>query len=125
MRRIHAPTFSRVDERGSFVEVLNAGRWEALLHGRMKRGSVIGNHYHERTEVFLFLTEGRAEIKTVEIGTGERQQFGLEANQGVMLHTRESHAIRFLENSTFIMLKSLAHNPDDPDTFPHPVDPAA
>jgi dTDP-4-dehydrorhamnose 3,5-epimerase-like enzyme len=115
-------SFERVDARGLFQEVLNEGHWEALLRGELKAGGVLGNHYHKRTVIFFHLTRGSAHIKTVHVETGERDEFHLSATQGVMLRTDESHAIRFLEDSEFIMLKSLNYNPDDPDTFPFPVE---
>ena len=34
-----------------------------------------------------------------------------------MLRFNESHAIRFLEESEFIMLKSQKYESDDPDTY--------
>lgn len=114
--------FERVDVRGLFQEVLNDGHWEALLRGQMHAGAVIGNHYHKRTVIFFHLTRGSTHIKTVHVDTGERDEFSLSAGQGVMLHTDESHAIRFLEDSEFVMLKSVKYNPDDPDTFPFPVE---
>jgi hypothetical protein len=45
----------------------------------------------------------------------------LRAGQGVILNTNESHAIRFIEESDFVMLKSLRYNPADPDTYQFPV----
>ncbi len=123
-RRIVTPSFTRVDERGSFVEALNAGRWEVVICGRMKRDAVLGNHYHKKTEVFFFLTDGKAAVKTVGVYTQERDEFTLGAHEGVILPTGESHAIVFLEDSGFIMLKSVRYDPDDPDTFPYPVEPS-
>lgn len=114
-------SFERVDDRGVFQEVLNEGHWEALLRGEMRTGAVMGNHYHRRTVIFFHLTRGAAQIKTVHVNTGERDEFTLGAGQGVLLRPEESHAIRFLEDSEFIMLKSVKYNPQDPDTFPFPV----
>jgi len=114
---ILSPVFERTDERGIFREVLNSGQWEALLCGRMNSDAVMGNHYHKRTLVFFYLTSGAASIKTVHVETGETDEFMLHANQGVILRTNESHAIHFLEESDFIMLKSHRYDPADPDTF--------
>jgi dTDP-4-dehydrorhamnose 3,5-epimerase-like enzyme len=116
------PVFERKDERGLFREVLNDGKWEALICGKMNTNTVMGNHYHKRTVIFLYLTKGAARIKTINVGTSEREEFLLSANQGVLLRVNESHAIRFLEESEFVMLKSMRYNPDDPDTYPLPVE---
>ena len=116
------PTFRREDTRGRFVEVLNTGHWEALICGEMNKDAVIGNHYHKRTEVFFFLKRGKVRVATVHVETDDRDLFELEENQGVRLRPNESHAIYFLDDSEFIMLKSIPHNPAEPDTFSYPVE---
>jgi quercetin dioxygenase-like cupin family protein len=117
-----APSFERTDDRGLFQEILNDGHWENLIRGRMNPGAVIGNHYHKKTVVFFYLTTGSAQVKTVNVDTGAREDFGLHANQGILLKVNESHAIRFHEESEFIMLKSLRYDPADPDTYGFPVE---
>ena len=123
--QVLTPAFRREDERGLFVEGLNDGRWESLLFGSMRRGAVLGNHYHKKTEIFFCLITGRAEVAIVQVDTNERERLTLGPEQGVRLAVKESHAIHFLEASEFIMLKSLRYDPADPDTFPHTVDGAA
>jgi dTDP-4-dehydrorhamnose 3,5-epimerase-like enzyme len=118
---ILSPGFERTDERGLFQEVLNDGQWEALLCGSMNANAVIGNHYHKKTVIFIYLTRGSARISTINVETSERDEFSLTANQGVLLHVNESHAINFLEDSEFVMLKSMHYDPNDPDTYPFPV----
>lgn len=115
------PSFERLDERGTLLEVLNAGRWECLLCGRMMAQAVMGNHYHKRTDVFFFLTSGRAEVICLHLGTGGRNQLALEAREGIILKANVAHAIRFKEDSSFIMLKSVRYDNADPDTFPYCV----
>jgi quercetin dioxygenase-like cupin family protein len=116
------PTFQRRDGRGLFVEALNGGPWETLVFGTMKRDAELGHHYHKKTEFFFCLTKGRAEVAILHAETRERERLLIEAPQGVRLRVNESHAIRFLEDSDFIMLKSQRYDPDDHDTFAHPVE---
>jgi len=116
------PTFDRNDDRGFFQEILNDGHWENLIRGRMKPDAVIGNHYHKRTTIFFYLTRGSARIRTVNVEDGSRDDFLLHENRGVLLKVNESHAIRFLEESEFIMLKSLRYDSADPDTYSFPVE---
>ena len=120
-KEILKPSFRRTDERGTFLEVLNNGHWESLIYGQMHRGAVIGNHYHRKTEIFFFLTKGSARIDIIDVEKGQQRRLSLEANHGVLLKTFESHAVHFLEESEFIMLKSLRYDPDEPDTFQYPV----
>jgi mannose-6-phosphate isomerase-like protein (cupin superfamily) len=115
------PGFSRKDERGQFTEIIAGFPARALLSGRMKAGAVMGNHYHEKTRVFFYVQDGSVEIRTVDVATGGRDRFTLEAGQGVVLEPGVSHAIRFTAESSWLMLKSEAHDPDNPDTVSHPV----
>ncbi len=115
------PSFERIDDRGTFREVLNGGHWEALICGRMKPDAVMGNHYHKRTVIFFCVTSGSAKIATIHVETGERDAFLLKSGEGVILNTNESHAIRFIDESDFVMLKSLRYDPADPDTYKYPV----
>ncbi len=123
MSGISTAVFRRTDERGTLVEVLNTGQWGAVLYGEMRRGAVMGNHFHRRTEVYVFLVRGQARVTAVNVDTGARSESMLATGEGVHLPVNESHALRFLEDSMFIMLKSLPFDPGDPDTFSHPVDP--
>jgi dTDP-4-dehydrorhamnose 3,5-epimerase-like enzyme len=116
------PSFDRKDDRGAFQEILNGGHWEALIRGTMKPGAVMGNHFHRKTVIFFYLTSGSARIATVHVDTGEKDRFVLTGGQGVILSTDESHAIRFVDDSEFIMLKSLKYDPQNPDTYPYPVE---
>lgn len=115
------PGFERNDDRGIFREILNSGHWEAMNWALMNEGSVLGNHYHKKTIVFLYVVSGCARIRTVNINTEERDEFVVMEGQGVMLKTLESHAIHFVEQSQVIMLKSSRFDPNDPDTFHHTV----
>lgn len=114
---IFSPGFVRTDQRGLFQEVLNDGHWESLVMGRMNPDAVLGHHYHKKTLIFFYLPRGSARIKTVDVETAETDLFSLHGGQGVLLRTNESHAIRFLEESDFVMLKSLRYDPTDPDTY--------
>jgi quercetin dioxygenase-like cupin family protein len=116
-----APAFSRKDERGLFTEIIAGFSAKALLSGRMKAGAVMGNHYHEKTRIFFYVEDGAVEIRTVDVATGGRDRFTLRAGQGVVLEPGESHAISFAVESSWLMLKSEPHDPDNPDTVPHPV----
>lgn len=119
---IVVPGFERRDDRGVFREVVNDFYARTLISGEMKAGAVLGNHYHRRTRVFFYLARGEAQVATLHVETGEKDRFSLRENQGVVFEVNETHAIRFLRDGEFTMLKSLPYDPADPDTFPHPVD---
>lgn len=119
--RAVAPGFQRRDDRGVFREVLSGFEARTFVCGEMKAGAVLGNHYHRRTRVFFYLTHGAARVAIVNVETGEKGALSLGANQGIFFEVNESHAIRFTEDGEFVMLKSLAYDTADPDTFPHPL----
>lgn len=116
------PTFRREDARGLFLEVINRGPWETVIAGSMREGAVLGHHYHRRTEMFLFLTSGAARIDLVNVTTREKMTITIHRHEGLHLPSRHAHAVRFLEPSDFILLKSRPYCEDDPDTYPFPVD---
>jgi dTDP-4-dehydrorhamnose 3,5-epimerase-like enzyme len=118
---IIVPSFQRRDARGLFQEVLNTGSWQSVISGAMNAGAVLGQHYHRHTEVFFFLFSGSVSIRTVHVETGAWEQFTLQANQGVLLRTWESHAITFSEPGEFLLLKSRRYDAADPDTYAWPV----
>jgi len=111
--------FERVDDRGSFVEILAEGTWETVIHGRMKPGAVMGNHYHKLTRIYFHLTAGSADIEVVRISDGSRRELALRAGEGTFLETGEAHAIRFGEGSEFILVKSRLYDPAD--SYPYEV----
>jgi len=118
---IIAAGYERKDERGVFREVLNGFEARTFVCGEMKKGAVLGNHYHKLTRVFFYLTRGAAQVATVNVETDQRDAFGLRENQGCFFEVNESHAVRFTEDGEFVMLKSLAYDASNPDTFPHPI----
>ena len=115
------PTFERRDERGLFSEIVNGFSFAAVSRGRMRAGAVMGNHFHKKTRIFFFLVSGSAAVRTVDVATGATDAFPLAEGEGVYLEPGESHSIRYETESEFLMLKSLAYDPTQPDTFPYPV----
>ncbi len=122
MKTFAPKKFERVDDRGTFTEIISEGNWRAVIHGQMNAGAVMGNHYHAATRIYFYLTKGRCDIDLVNVGNGDRKRVELESGKGIYLEVGASHAIRFREASEFILLKSLPFNPTDPDTFPYVID---
>ena len=115
------PGFERRDPRGRMIEVVNRGPWHSILSGEMTAGAVMGQHYHKRTRILFFIARGRAAIDTLHVETGVRDRIDLHAGEGIVLEPMETHAIRFLDPSEFLMLKSEPFNPKDDDTFAYPI----
>ncbi len=119
--RIIRPTYKREDERGVFNEILNGSEWKNISLGSMKKGAVMGNHFHKKTKVFFFLTSGSAKVDLIDVKTKETQRIDIEKGSGVILEPKYSHAIRFAENSDFVMGKSIEYSNSESDTYPHIV----
>ena len=115
------PIFEREDERGTFAELVNTGTWESLVHCQMKAGAVMGNHYHDHTIVLIYLLEGAAEVKTVGVRSGEVRETSVKAFQGYVFRPEEARVIRYLQESTVLLMKSHRYDPDDPDLIDYEV----
>lgn len=115
------PTFKRKDERGMFTEILNGGEWKNVSYGEMKQGAVMGNHYHQETKVFFCITRGSVKIDVIDVKNKKTETFTLKKSECVVFKPFYSHAIRFIENSEFIMGKDIAYNLSNPDTYPFEV----
>ena len=109
------PGFERNDDRGLFREITNSGEWRAVNWARMLPGSSLGNHYHKKATMFFYLISGSAHIKTVDINSGDRDEFELCGGQGVIFPPLESHIIVFDRESEVLMLKSESFDPANPD----------
>jgi len=116
-----APSHIREDARGWFVEVVNAGPWETVISAAMRAGAILGNHYHRRTRILLYLVTGSAEVHVVRLADEGRRTCRLRGREAILLETDEAHAIRFVEDSTVLLLKSQRYAPEDPDTYPFDV----
>jgi hypothetical protein len=116
--KVIKPTYERKDDRGIFTEMLNGAEWKNISFGSMKKGAIMGNHFHKKTRVFFFLTKGSARVDLISATNGEQGGVDIFSNQGVILETNYSHAIRFKETSDFVMGKSFEYNSSDSDTYP-------
>ncbi len=120
---ILTPTFVRHDERGDFFEMLNGSKWKNISYGKMKKGSVMGNHYHKKTRVFFFILSGSARIENVNVKTKKRKSCVLFSNEGILFGPYFSHAVIFKEKSLFLMGKEKTYNKETPDTYEYIVVP--
>jgi dTDP-4-dehydrorhamnose 3,5-epimerase-like enzyme len=116
------PVFERRDDRGIFREIVNRGPWESVITAAMRRGAVLGHHYHRETRIYLYISRGAARVSTVEMRSGTRRCTELASERGMYLEPLQAHAIRFLVDSEILLLKSRAYREDDPDTYSYPVE---
>lgn len=118
------PTFERRDGRGVFTEILRRGPWHTVITADMRRGAVLGHHYHRRTRMALYLLSGRATARIVNVASADRRDVELTSGRGVYLEAGEAHAICFDEDSQCLLLKSEPYDPADADTIAYAVEDA-
>ena len=85
----------------------------------------MGNHYHKLTRMFFFLLQGEARVDVVKVASGVRSSQRLIGGEGIYLERDEAHAIRFSQESTYLLLKSRRFSLTDTDTFPFVVEDSA
>ncbi len=112
----------RVDHRGRFVEIISEGNWQAVIHGEMNAGAVLGSQYHAVTRVYFYVICGCADIDFVDVGNGQRRRIRLVDGKGAYIEPGTSHAVRFREPTEFILLKSRPYDPSDRDRFPYEIE---
>ncbi len=113
--------FERKDDRGVFREYINSDSvWKSINGGFMRKGSVMGNHYHKKCETMFFLVSGSVEIliKDLKKENSKIEKFTLNNNEGIIFEPYETHANVFLEDSEFILLKSEKFDRTNEDIYP-------
>ena len=72
--KIVRPKTAFKDARGIIVDILNAIPVERVTILSTKRGAVRGNHYHEKTTLYLYVLEGKLKLYTQRAGHGIRRR---------------------------------------------------
>lgn len=114
--------FSRSDKRGKFSELVNYGQWQSLITGKMKKSSSMGFHYHKNTIVYFYLLSGKASVKTLNTRTGKKKRGLLKPGEGYVFRPEEVRVIRYLRDSSFLILKSRRYNHLRPDLIGYKKD---
>jgi len=115
------PSFIRRDERGTFVEIVNEGPWETIIHGSMKSGAEMGNHYHKECRALFYVVSGKAEVHIRHVYDQGMNKVILGSGEGLYFLPYEIHVIHYLEKTDFIFLKSYRYREDQPDMFPEKI----
>ena len=90
------------DERRELIPMFNgdfiAKQIKVL---KIKKGSVLGNHYHEYNETF-YLLEGEADYYFENIKTKERDFIHLKAGERITIEPEIAHRAEFLQDTVMI-----------------------
>ena len=107
------------DERGWLAELIKDRKFGQVFIVVAKPGTVRGNHYHKRkTEGFLVL-EGQAELKLIDVETGEDKTLALRGDHPVyvVLPPLVAHSLRALSKMMLLITTSEEFDKADPDTY--------
>ncbi len=115
--------FTRLDQRGLFIECANGEPWQSVNSGKMRKGAVMGHHYHKKSRVLFFLLSGSVSgsMRSVKSTRAKVKKFNLTPNQGIIFEPYETHALTFTAGGYFILLKTKAFSLTNPDIFPAKV----
>lgn len=112
IRRRIEPEF--VDERGGIARLLDDGvtSIRSALLITSKAGAVRANHYHKEDAHYCYLLSGRMEYleRPAEQADAPLAREVLEAGDLVYTPPRAAHAMRFLEDSTFLALATKSRH---------------
>ncbi|MHB9146736.1 MAG: polysaccharide biosynthesis C-terminal domain-containing protein [Symbiobacteriia bacterium] len=117
------------DERGWLLKVL-AGNEESLSESVGEVYVVMaeprhtrGAHYHNVASEWFTPLAGRLHVQLVEIGSGERESFVLDADEPVTLHVPAGIAHGFFNDGSerAVLVAYASHRYQPEDTIPFPM----
>ncbi len=112
-----------VDERGA-IHNLFEGRIEHIAMITSKKGSVRGNHYHQKDHQYIYLVSGAFESHSCDVQNPSKKQV-LKVRPGDLVNTPPltAHAQKFTEDSVFLALTTCQREEGkyEEDTLAFPV----
>ena len=85
------------------TDIVQGEQFEAATIITSRKGAVRGNHWHEETIQFIYILSGEMRF-TIQMPGREREVFAALAGDLVVNEPRERHAMRALEDTTFLVL---------------------
>lgn len=65
--KIIAPYKRLGDKRGSFLGIINSGKWEEMNYVETEAGEVRGGHFHKNTRELFYIIDGEIEIRIQDL----------------------------------------------------------
>ena len=91
------------DERGEIIKLLEGVAVDSVLLINSKKGTVRGNHYHQHDSHYRYVIRGKLEYFWRPAGdTTPPQRIVVSAGQMFYSPPMTEHAMRFLEDATFL-----------------------
>ncbi len=98
------PEFS--DERGEITKILDDGCTiiKSVILITSRKGSVRANHYHKKDSHYVYMLSGSMEYSEKPVEGGNKESAIVKAGDMVYSAPMMIHAMRFLEDSSFLTL---------------------
>lgn len=106
-----------IDERGEIMKILDDGKTviKSVLIITSKAGSVRANHYHKKDSHYCYMLSGKMEYTEQPINENGFKKETAVVEVGDMVYTPPLtlHAMKFLEDSSFLTLATESRNQDN------------
>ncbi|MEK7502006.1 MAG: cupin domain-containing protein [Patescibacteria group bacterium] len=96
-----------IDERGEMSYLLdNANNITSVLYITCKKGAVRANHYHKKDTHYSYMVNGSMEYTYQDVKAKNAKKHKIIVKKGEIVESPPMtiHAMRFLEDSSFIAL---------------------
>ncbi len=96
-----------IDERGEMSYLLdNASNITSVLYITCKKGAVRANHYHKKDTHYSYMVNGSMEYTYQDVKAKNAKKHKIIVKKGEIVESPPMtiHAMRFLEDSSFIAL---------------------
>ena len=112
-----------VDPRGAITNIFEGAIGHVALISS-KKGSIRGNHYHQKDHQYIYLVSGAFESHSCEVQNPQKKQV-LNVRAGDIVDTPPltAHAQKFIEDSVFLALSTRQREQGkyEDDTLAFPV----
>lgn len=95
------------DQRGEMSYVIDGNiRINSILLITSKKGAIRANHYHKKDSHYAYMVSGKMEYVWYNLSSQNRKKKTIILKRGDLIYTPPmvAHAMRFLEDSTFLAL---------------------
>ena len=105
---------TRKDGRGNLIEVFkgNFSQCNVLL---MKKGSIWGGHYHNKTKEFFYLLSGEMRLKLSNLKSQKTKIKIYKTGDFFIISPRTLHQIKVLKQTKCLVLYSRRFSRTNPD----------
>ena len=124
--KVAFPIDMKVDDRGSFTELVHTLNCGQVSINISKPGVTKGQHWHNTKWEFFIVVAGHGLIQERKLGTDEVMEFEVSGDNIQCVHMLPGYTHNIInlsqtENLVTVMYANEIFNPDRPDTFFEPV----